>query len=779
MENLLKNIKEILENLTSSDDLKKLFIEVLNFENITTNPVNIPNENEIQNLILDLEIIAKSSPTLVFYIKTKAFFDGSFYSERIIRSMERKIVNQIFKNYHQSNLFIFSDKENSYWDFVYPINYGRKIVLKRFNINPDNRSKLRTPVEQLSKLFINPKDNKTIFERLELTFNTEAVSESFYKDYIKVFNNIKENLLKQLNDNEKIHWFTHQLLNRLMFLYFVQKRDVFGKNKNFLAHFWNIYRNYNEGKNEFYEKWLKVLFFEALNGRFYPKDYFKIDKIDLNNILQLAPHLNGGLFKENPEFDYIDVKVNDDLFIEIFEFLESYNFTVRESTPLEEDLEIDPEMLGNIYEMIVNVSDNPKEDEQHKAGIFYTPKTEIDFMIRRSLVELLFNKTKISKEKLYQFVFPELDEEIIPYFSKEEIQKIYKILDEITIIDPACGSGHYLVVATQIIFELKKILWKKLGNDDQSFNAFEEKLKIIENSIFGVDIKDWAVEIAKLRLWLDLMISAKDEDFYPGGKALLPNLTFKIRIGDSLVQEIGGIFFRVREIKDIPVSLRALKNQLIEAKKDYFYNKKPEQWVKSRELEFFKALLEDKINNLKKEKSEIEKKKIKIQQFEFDKEKIKNNLSVSFDNLSKSDEEKLNSINEQIKILNEEKEKLSLKRKFAFWAIEFSEILSGEKEGFDIVIANPPYVRQEAIVDLIGGRKPKEYKNKLIEQTQLDWASSEFDKNSPIPQRFDKRCDLYVYFYLKGLKLLSPDGILCYISSNAWLDVGYGKILQE
>jgi len=772
-----KEIQKILKEANDPNDFKRLFIEILGFKKVSNDFVNI-SEN-IKDLISESKIIAEFNPVFVFYFKLNLDFDNNLISERNIRTKERIIIREIIRTYRQNHLFVFSDNKNVYWDFVYPFRYGNRLQLKRFNINPDNRDKLRTPSEQLSLLIINENNKESIFEKLEKTFNTEAVSEKFYKDYISVFNKVKNDLKKQFNDEEKIHWFTHQLLNRLMFLYFVQKRGVFGGNKNFLAYFWDTYRNFYDGKDEFYDKWLKVLFFEALNGKFTPKDYFKIDgEINLNSILFIAPHLNGGLFKENTDFDYIDVKVKDNLFVDIFDFLESYNFTVRESTPLDEDLEIDPEMLGNIYEMIVNVSEAPEEDERHKAGIFYTPKIEIDFMIRRSLVEFLYNKTAINKEKLYQFIFPEIEEEIIPDFSEDEIQKIYEELDKITIVDPACGSGHYLVVAMDIIFELKKILWKKLGNKEDSFNIFNEKLKIIEKSLFGIDIKDWAVEIARLRLWLDLMISAKDEDFTPGGKALLPNLAFKIRIGDSLVQEIAGTFFKVREIKDIPPSLRALKNQVIEAKKEYFYNKIEEQWVKSKENEFFRALIDEKINKLKQDKNEIQRKYFNVQVLNFDQNSTQG-LKNELNELSAKDKEKLDKIDEQIKILNEEKEKISLKSKFAFWPIEFAEILSGEKNGFDIVIANPPYVRQEMIADLIGGRSKKEYKAKLIEQIKKDWEAIEFNKKSPLPKKFDNRSDLYVYFYLKGLKLLNPDGILCYISSNSWLDVGFGRVLQE
>jgi hypothetical protein len=114
------------------------------------------------------------------------------------------------------------------------------------------------------------------------------------------------------------------------------------------------------------------------------------------------------------------------------------------------------------------------------------------------------------------------------------------------------------------------------------------------------------------------------------------------------------------------------------------------------------------------------------------------------------------------------------------WDLAFAEVFQ-MKKGFDIVIANPPYVRQERIEDLSGFYNRNEYKEKLIEQIRLDWSYGYEGepKLHPIPQKFDKKCDLYVYFYLKGLKLLNPDGVLCYISSNSWLDVGFGRILQE
>jgi len=774
-----KEIQKLLKEASHLDDFKKLFIEILGFKKVSNDFVNV-SEN-IKDLISDSKIIAEFSPIFVFYFKLNLDFDNNLISERNIRTKERTIIREIIKTYRRNHLFIFSDNKNIYWDFVYPFNYGNRLQLKRFNINPDNRNKLRTPSEQLSFLIINEDDKESIFEKLEKAFNTEAVSEKFYKDYISVFNKVKNALKKQFNNEEKIHWFTHQLLNRLMFLYFVQKRGVFGGNKNFLAYFWDTYRNFYDGKDEFYDKWLKVLFFEALNGEFTPKDYFKInEKIDLNSILLMAPYLNGGLFKENTDFDYIDVKVKDDLFEDIFDFLESYNFTVRESTPLDEDLDIDPEMLGNIYEYLVNVEEIEGKRGQEKAGIFYTPKLEIELMIKRSLVEFLYNKTKISKDKLYQFIFPEEFNEISNPFNREEAGAVLNNLEDILILDPACGSGHYLVVAVNILYELKEIFWKTL---EIPYNSrYEEKKKIIERNIYGNDIKEWAVNIAKLRLWLNLFLDIPDDVLSQKDKPLLPNLKFKIRCGDSLVQRIGNELIHLRRFVILDSDERSLLKEIKENKVKVYKNEKDPAIVITREKDLLLRI--------------ITKQKIKLQQEiqKLDRELNHKQLSLDKDESYKLDVDQQKEISqkkEELKSLNEYEEyirkKLNESKEIPMiWDLSFAEVFE-IKGGFDIIIANPPYVRQEKIEDLTGFYSKSEYKARLIQQIKSDWSydyegKEKYRPNSrlhPIPQKFDNRSDLYVYFYLKGLKLLNPDGVLCYISSNSWLDVGFGRVLQE
>lgn len=439
-------------------------------------------------------------------------------------------------------------------------------------------------------------------------------------------------------------------------------------------------------------------------------------------------------------------------------------------------------MLGNIYEMIINVSEDVAGDERHKAGIFYTQRTEIEFMLRRSLVEFLYNKIKLNKQSLYQLIFPELDTDVIPTFSKKEAQSLFDALNDITVVDPACGSGHYLVVAVQLIYLLKKELWKQLGKSEDSFRSFEEKQKIIQESIFGVDVKKWATEIAKLRLWLDLFVEARDEQLQPGGEALLPNLVFKIRVGDSLVQEVGGQTFKAREISDIPASLRALKNQMVKAKKDYFYGERgvTEQSVKSLEVEFFQALTEDRINTLKVRLEKTRAPEVEVFQKQLlvitSKGPAETKIKSTVD---RQTQEEIKNLENEIDRLASEKRSISMQSHYAIWPIEFAEVFTARngRSGFDIVIANPPYVRQELIADPLHDESvvtKKQYKDKLLRQIQLDWE----DERGELVQ-LSKKSDLYIYFFLKGLKLLSKDGVMCFISSNSWLDVEYGAAFQH
>jgi hypothetical protein len=219
---------------------------------------------------------------------------------------------------------------------------------------------------------------RAIYELINSAFSLEKVTKEFYRGYLALFREIKEQFAKQTESDQQAHDFTQQLLNRIMFIYFISKKRWLGENPKFLRYFWEEYKKNEHTKpgQSFYEHWLSVLFFEAFNNRYFPRPYFPPE---LNQILALSPYLNGGLFRRS-KLDDLDLKPEDEFFERIFGFFDRYNFTIREELPLEIEVAVDPEMIGKVYESLVNISE--KGDERGEAGIFYTPRTEIDFMCR-------------------------------------------------------------------------------------------------------------------------------------------------------------------------------------------------------------------------------------------------------------------------------------------------------------------------------------------------------------------------------------------------------------
>jgi len=765
-----------LNEIKSIGDLKNLFIERWNWNNPQIKEVSLELSEDIQNKIDNYQLIAQRLGYRIILFVLKNLLKP----EQELKIIERKIITSSpFRKEVDDFIFAFACENFDYIDFIRADKVGPKVRSRRFSISPENCHQLRTPSQQLENLKLDSQkiSSSYIKNRIDEAFSVEAVTERFYKEYIEIFEKIKKSLIKQKIEigskvkNKKLRDYIHQVFNRIMFLYFVQKRGCFNEDKNFLATFWDTYKNKSKGENKFHKDWLNVLFFESLSRPswlYTEKSYLE----QFNEVLKNAPYLNGGLF-ENNELDKIGWQIPDKLFDNIFEFFESYNFTIQESTPFEIEIAIDPEMLGNIYEHLVSVEEI--EQEQAKAGIFYTPKVEIDLMIRRSLVEFLYNKTKIDKQKLYQYIFPEEEIEIEYPFTKEEAERTLKELNGILILDPACGSGHYLLVAEQTLYELKEILWKQLNKEHQ--DKYNEKKTIIEQNIYGNDIKEWAANIAKLRLWLDLFIDARDEILRDQREPLLPNLNFKIRCGDSLIQEIGHEIIPLRRISAFIKEVgRGVDLKILIQKKESVYKQgNPKEGKLTLNLE--KKLLQNVLTAYYIEKQ---------QELQNVSNQFKKSQSNLFNKLSKEQLllqenhlriEKADLDNQLNQIQRFEEELSKLKEPPMIWDLAFAEVFQ-MKKGFDVVIANPPYVRQELIEDLTGFYSKKEYKEKLIEQTKKDWEIGKFGSKNPIPQKFDRQCDLYVYFYLKGLKLLNEDGVLCYISSNSWLDVGYGTVLQ-
>lgn len=622
---------------------------------------------------------------------------------------------------------------------------------------------------------------------LEEAFSVEPITEEFFEAYRYAIKEVIVRSLGEGSDYKRRYAFAQQLLSRILFIYFLQRKKWlkwkdYEQDPNYMRNLWNKYKEYVKRdpnqKDTFYSVWLSSLFFGAFNKR-----SSLIDKRlpeEIQESFRLMPYLNGGLFLKN-DLDEEFTHVPDSVFEWLFEpdlserdkkkgFLEVFNFTIDEALPLDVEVAVDPEMLGRVYESLI------AEEERGESGIFYTPRVEIDFMCRLSLVEYLASQTDIEKEKLIDFIFDPHNG--VEKLTEKEAKAIKESLEDVKIVDPAVGSASFLVGMMNILVELHSELTRKIEGREE--NIYALKQKIIKENLYGVEVKDWAVMVGELRLWLFLVIETEEKymDIYT--KPLLPNLSFKIRQGDSLVEEIGGILISLRgenPKKYISPKIEAKIRELIDKKNAFFSGQVSADLREIKEIEelernILKEILEAKIEMLEKE----------IKQAEFYK-KLEEGKGL-FGEVNKKEGKRKE---EEIKSLKREKERLEealrnienkTRKDYFLWEIDFAEVFA-TKGGFDIVIGNPPYVRQELIAPPLEDKSryteeewkklKKEYKDRLESSVKSIWKNVKIDKKS----------DLYVYFYYHGLSLLREGGIFCFINSNSWLDVEYGAGLQE
>jgi len=663
------------------------------------------------------------------------------------------------RDYYAAAIFIFYDAEGNFrFSLVYPEYTADKKIWPNFRRFTYFISTDPVVTNKTFKQRIGDGDFSTV-EKIKEAFAVGPVTDLFYKEFFVEYDKLTQAVMKVNKiTEEKARDFVLLFAIRTIFLGFIQKRKWLGDNEKFIQHFFAAYQATKE-KDKFYEDWLSILFFEALNHKFTPRKHLPAQ---FNDSLRLAPYLNGGLFKEKKEYDEQGWLMPDNEIASFLDFLFSHSFTIEESSLNDAELQLNPEFLGIIFERLVNKAD----------GAVYTPRTEVDLMCRLSLVQWL-NKNldlPVTKTNLYELFFREGEAEEDQKegsFSKKEAREILDKMEGLAICDPAVGSGAFLVGMMQVMDETEQSLKARYDLDSQ--NVFERKKSIIAQSLYGVEVKEWAVWICQLRLWLSLFVEAPDEMRY-SPTAILPSLEFKIRQGDSLVQRIGNKTFPVAGHANVGKGVKDKVTKLKNIKTEYFYNKaNVDDWeIRQRELAVFEEILQKEMNEKQQEifvlkhqkRSEtatlagIEETKPKQSSMDFDKSKIAE-------------------LEAQIAELQEQKASIR-KDKPLVWNIEFAEIFV-EKEGFDIVIGNPPYVRQEEIADPLNKIKDKkEYKACLQEMVRLD-----FPDDFPAKKKIDAKSDLYTYFYIRALRLLNPRGIHTFICSNSWLDVGYGVWLQE
>ena len=662
---------------------------------------------------------------------------------------------------YQAGIFIFHDSHGNFrMSLIYAETDGKKRLwsnFRRFTYFVSPNLPNRTFIKQFGSLSFSTLDE------IKDAFSITAVTNLFYEEFFQVFDGIVETskIPGKRISNLLAKDFATLFVIRIIFLGFIQKKSWIGNDQDFLASLWKEYSK-TRGKNDnFYRDWLTPFFFRALNspyGTELPKSLTKISP-EYRKKYAEAPFLNGGLFRIRDGIDDQEIEISDEQVEKFFNFLFSHTFTIEENSNQDEDLQLNPEFLGIIFERLVN----------GENGAVYTPRPEVDFMCRMALSKWIQkNFESIDFQLVNSLIFrsKEVDIRDASVLSIPDRKKLLKAVEGLTICDPAVGSGAFLVGMLQVIEEFTDIIALSLGQKEEL--RFDKKRKIVRDNLYGVEVKEWAVWICQLRLWLTIFIEAPNE-LIKSQKAILPSLDFKIRQGDSLVQLVGKVNFPIAEhSRELNNEARKKLEDLRIAKSKYFENIDgiDAKSLKKKELSIYVDMIENQLDHIKEEVPKLELEKTYASNSLF------GELDSSDPNISRLEKliaNKLAQSNElisQLKVLGDEKPLV--------WGIEFSEIFNTHS-GFDVIIGNPPYIRQEDIEDPLGRIKDKKiYKNYLEQMVKEDYPDYFSAKT-----KINAQSDLYTYFYIRSLRLLNSKGVHIFICSNSWLDVDYGHWMQK
>lgn len=617
---------------------------------------------------------------------------------------------------------------------------------KRFSFLVGPNESSHTAKSQLKKCFLkSAKGEEVSLDDLVEAFSIEKVGQEFYDKYEDLYLELKKELdrlyetdpvIKTDFDDNKISRidFAKKTLGQLVFLYFLQKKGWLGVKANeswgtgdpkFLR---SLYESKYKKYDNFFNEILEPLFYKALReDRRDKKDEFK----DLNCRI---PFLNGGLFDPINDYDWqkTNITIDNEIFEKVFEVFDLYNFTVKEDEPLEKEVAVDPEMLGKVFEELLEVT------ERKSKGAFYTPREIVHYMCQESLVNYLATEFegKVPKEDFETLV--EVAESTyqnkskrtgidLPEPVKKHAQPIDDALKNIKICDPAIGSGAFPVGMMNEIVRLRTALNGEIHEEDRT--AYSFKRQVIENSIYGVDIDPGAIEIARLRFWLSLVVDEeKLEDIEP-----LPNLDYKIMQGNSLISSYEDVDFDdLFAVKEKNIQRGLFTNDIQNQFDDLVFelkNTKDKYLIASDKDR--KRELRDKIEKLIQEiiLNKLEEK--------YTKDKVK----------GKAKAKKFSDVLIQMKE----------KKEFFPWKLWFSEVFE-QKGGFDVVIGNPPYVDSEEMVKTLP--HARNYCSEKYKSAKGNW-------------------DLYIPFFELGWNVIGKNKVLAFITPNKWLSIGYGKALRS
>lgn len=363
-------------------------------------------------------------------------------------------------------------------------------------------------------------DQERLHQALWDSFELQEVNKAFYKEVARFFTDLTQYLSKEGIFNESdAKQYANKLLGRLLFIWFLRKKNVISNKEN--------YFEATSDSNTYYATKLSKLFFATLNT---PVE----DRRD-----KITPYLNGGLFEESELDKNEALSFPVAYFASLFDFFDRYNFTTDESTPDFEQVAIDPEMLGRIFENLLAEQNTETGEQARKAsGAFYTPREIVDYMCRESLRQYLYknlegkitdNKNIVDKliDTSEQAWATDESNQTKHLFEKQPADRdeVRRALETITILDPACGSGAFPMGMLQLLVRM-------IRRVDRNLNEYSIKKMFLSKSIYGVDINPMAADISRLRAWLSLVVDESIDELRDNP---LPNLDFKFISANALI----------------------------------------------------------------------------------------------------------------------------------------------------------------------------------------------------------------------------------------------------
>ena len=638
-------------------EIRKLFVETLDFDHAdllvalgTANDPNLPS---------DARLLARRDGFSVLYISLDNADDSRVKTATAAGAA--KIVGDAIAD---EPLMLFTNRDCDQLHVIYPDLSGNRPRLQRMVAYRGQPG--RTVVQQIANLWNDyGKSGMTMGEAIRNAFSVQPVTDAFFKDYKAAYDDAVS-LIADNIEQVDAEQFTQTLFNRLLFVHFVGRKGwlKFNSDTDYLNALWQDYQA-SPNRTNFYRDRLSTLFFDGLNN---PQSQ------NIGNGVQPligdVPFLNGGLFEET-DLDRRAVNaVPDDAIVPLLtDIFNHYNFTVMEATPLDTEVAVDPEMLGKLFEETVN--------ERHSNGAYYTPRRVVSFMCREAIKGYLSGKNigGLTDAKIAELVDQQNHDAITPMQAPE----IYEAVKNMKAVDPACGSGAFLLGMLQEILALNDSLFRALHTSE---SLYEQKLDIITKNIYGADKDPIAVSTAMLRLWLSLAVDYEGD----GPPQPLPNLDLKLVAGDSIAGPDPQQFDFTRDI----IAKSGLRDDIAAYTTAY-----------GQQKDTFKQ----RVDNTKAQ------------------------LRSSLRGAAPAG--------------------------VVEWRIDFADVMLNG--GFDVVIANPPYVQlQRNSGELANQYRSVGYKT------------------------FVTRGDIYQLFYERGCQLLKPDhGLLTYITSNSWLKAEYGKTTRR